>query len=52
MFRIFSNDKQKGIQELYLTVDSSRISAATARNALIYIWLDQDEYDSVITISR
>ncbi len=50
MLRIFSNDKQKGIDELYLTIDSSAISAATARNALIYIWLDCGQYDSVVTI--
>ena len=45
---IFKNEKQKGIDELYLTKDSSILSQATAANALIWIWLDKKEYDSVI----
>ena len=44
---IFKDDKQKGIDELHLTVDSSLISASVARNALIWIWLDRKDYDSV-----
>ncbi|HKK21037.1 MAG TPA: hypothetical protein VJ983_06150 [candidate division Zixibacteria bacterium] len=52
VLRIFSNDKQKGIDELHLTIDSSLISSATARNALIYIWLDCDRYDSAIATSK
>ena len=51
-FRIFKNDKQKGIDELYLAVDSSEISRQISRNALIYIRLDKKEYDSVIVICR
>lgn len=47
---IFKNDKQKGIDELYLTMDSSIISKDIAHNALIWIWLDKKEYDSVIVI--
>lgn len=48
--QIFKNDKDKGINELYLAVDSSVISQYPARNALIWIWLDMDKYDSVVTI--
>lgn len=49
---IFKNDKQKGIAELYLTADSSCISRESARNALIWVWLDKKEYDSVAVICR
>ena len=48
----FKNEKDKGITELYLAVDSSLISKESARNSLIWIWLDKKEYDSVITICR
>ncbi len=48
---IFKNDRQRGLDELYLTIDSSQISAETARNALIWIWLDKKQYDSVAAIS-
>ncbi len=49
-FQIFKNDREKGIAELYLAVDSSAISHYPARNALIWIWLDMNERDSVISI--
>jgi len=49
---LFKNEKQKGINELYLTLDSSSISKYSARNALIWIWMDKKVYDSVITISQ
>ncbi|MEW6412013.1 MAG: hypothetical protein AB1483_06000 [Candidatus Zixiibacteriota bacterium] len=48
--QIFKNDREKGVDELYLAVDSSIISRHPARNALIWIWLDMDKYDSVVTI--
>lgn len=46
------NEKQKGIRELRLAVDSSKVSSASARNALIWIWIDCKEYDSAITLCR
>lgn len=49
---LFRNDKQRGIDQLYLAADSSRISRETARSALIWIRLDQEQYDSAITICR
>lgn len=49
---IFKNEKDKGIKELYLAAESSVISNDIARNALIWIWLDQEQYDSVIVICR
>lgn len=50
--RIFSNDKKKGIDELYLTIDSSSISRDAARAALIWIYIDKGEYDSSLAISK
>lgn len=47
---IFKNEKQKGIDELYLTIDSSLLSRYSARNALVWIYFDKKEYDSVIAI--
>ena len=47
---IFRNDKNKGIAELYLAMDSSVISGYASRNSLIWIWLDKKEYDSVVYI--
>ncbi|UCE24734.1 MAG: hypothetical protein JSU74_01405 [Candidatus Zixiibacteriota bacterium] len=49
---VFKNDKEKGIEELYLAADSSSLSHDIARNALIWIWLDMGRYDSVITACR
>jgi len=49
---IFKNDRARGIEELRLTIDSSRISQETARNALIWIWLNKKEYDSAVVVSR
>ncbi len=51
-FRILRNEKDKGITELYLAADSSLLSREAARSALVWIWLDKKEYDSVITITR
>lgn len=45
---LFKNEKDRGIAELRLAVDSSIISSQMARNALIWIWLDRGEYDSVV----
>ena len=44
----FSNDKKKGIKELKLAIDSSVISRQSARNAMIWIWIDRKDYDSAI----
>jgi hypothetical protein len=48
---LFRNEKQKGIDELYLAVDSSVLSRDAARAALVWVWLDRDEFDSVIAIT-
>ena len=45
---IIHNDKDKGIRQLRLAADSSLVSKEPARNALIWIWLDSKQYDSVI----
>jgi tetratricopeptide (TPR) repeat protein len=45
---LIHNDKEKGIAQLYVAVDSSLISREAARSALIWIRLDRKEYDSVV----
>lgn len=48
---LFNDDADQGLDELYLTADSSLISKTTAGNALIWIYLDKKQYDSVLVIS-
>lgn len=49
--RILKNEKDKGIEELYLAADSSLLSRDAARSALIWVYLDRKQYDSVVTIA-
>ncbi len=50
--RIFNDDRQKGIDELYLTIDSSEISADAARSSLIWIYLDKEQFDTAAVIAQ
>ncbi|MBK7142178.1 MAG: hypothetical protein IPH75_08875 [bacterium] len=43
---IFNNDKAKGIRELQLAADSSLVSREAATNALIWVYFDNNEFDS------
>ncbi|MDF1544201.1 MAG: hypothetical protein P1R58_03760 [bacterium] len=47
---LFDDDREQGLKELTLAIDSSRFSSEPARNALISIYLDQKEYDSALAI--
>lgn len=47
---IFKNEKEKGIEELYLAYDSSIISRTSSRSALAYIYINEEQYDSAIVI--
>lgn len=49
---IMKDESEQGIKELYLTIDSSLVSARAARQALIWIYLDRKEFDSVLAISH
>jgi hypothetical protein len=49
---ILKNEMQRGIDELRLAADSSSISCEASRNSLIWIWLDQERYDSALVLSR
>ena len=49
---LLKNEKEKGIEELYRAWRRSTISREPARAALIWVWLDIEQYDSVITIAR
>ncbi|MEW6050519.1 MAG: hypothetical protein AB1644_05595 [Candidatus Zixiibacteriota bacterium] len=48
----FRNDKSRGIAELSLAVDSSRLSREIARSSLIWIWIDREERDSAIAVAQ
>lgn len=45
---IFKNEKQQGIEELRLAADSSLVFRDAARSALIWVWLNEKQYDSVL----
>lgn len=45
---IFKNEKEKGILELKLAYDSASLYSEAARRAMIWIWLNEEIYDSVI----
>jgi hypothetical protein len=49
---IFKDEKDKGIRELHLAADSSLLHRELAQSALIWVWLDRQEYDSAIAIAR
>lgn len=53
MFRwigLFRNDIDRGIRELRLSADSSLLSQNVARASLAWVWLDREQYDSVIAV--
>ena len=50
--RVFNNDMDQGIDELYQTIDSSLISADVARAALVWIYIDKKEYLKAIAIAE
>ncbi|MCH8028032.1 MAG: tetratricopeptide repeat protein [candidate division Zixibacteria bacterium] len=49
---IVSNDIDKGIAELKLAMDSARLFSEAAANAMIWIRLDRQEYDSAISLAQ
>jgi len=49
---IIHNDRDRGIEQLRLAADSSVISRQAARSALIWIWMDRDQYDSALAITN
>ena len=49
---IVKDEKELGIQELRVASEKSLISRHAARSALIWIWLDSKQYDSVIVLAR
>ncbi len=49
---LFHNDIKLGITELYRAADSSLFSRDVSRSALAWVWLDREQYDSVITLTE
>jgi len=48
---IFNDDREQGIEEIHLAIDSSLISRDAAKSSLIYILMNEKKYDSAILIS-
>ncbi|MEW6015959.1 MAG: hypothetical protein AB1690_11620 [Candidatus Zixiibacteriota bacterium] len=48
---LFKNDKAKGIRELQLAIDSSLFSRESARASLIWVWINEKQYDSAIALA-
>ncbi len=48
---LFKNEKAKGIEELTLAADSSSVSRESARASLIWIWINEEKYDSAIALA-
>ncbi len=49
---IVSNDIEKGTEEIHLAIDSGRYFGEAARNSLIWIYLNEKKYDSVIALAE
>ncbi len=49
---IFNDDREKGIAETHLAMDSSLISKNGAESALIYVMLNEEKYDSAIVMAK
>lgn len=48
---LFKDQKEQGIEELYRAAEHSLLSRESARTALVWVWLDMKQYDSVIVIA-
>lgn len=48
---LFKNDKVIGIRELQLAIDSSLFSRESARASLIWVWINEKQYDSAIALA-
>lgn len=49
---LFHNDKDRGIDELWDASRSSEISRDAARSALIWVYFDNDRYDSAVQMAE
>ncbi len=49
---IFKNDREKGIDELNRAIDSSLFSKNAARSSMIWIYINEKEYDRAIILAR
>ncbi len=49
---LFKDEREKGIKEVHLAIDSSLFSREAGRSALIWIMLNEENYDSAIKLSQ
>ncbi|MEK7774992.1 MAG: hypothetical protein AAB305_03800 [Candidatus Zixiibacteriota bacterium] len=50
MIRIFNDDREKGIAQLYRAVREATLSRSAARHALAWIYVNEEQPDSVLVI--
>ena len=48
---LFGDDRAQGIQEIKRAIDSSLFSGKSARAALIWIWINEKDYDSAVSLA-
>jgi tetratricopeptide (TPR) repeat protein len=48
---LFGDDRVQGIKEIKRAIDSSLVSGRSARAALIWIWINEKDYDSAISLA-
>jgi tetratricopeptide (TPR) repeat protein len=48
---IFKNDREKGIREIHIAIDSALFSKESARSALIWIFIHEKKYDSAVVLA-
>ncbi|MFH2036825.1 MAG: hypothetical protein ABIJ45_10515, partial [Candidatus Zixiibacteriota bacterium] len=49
---LFKNEKDKGIYEVHLAIDSSLFSREAAVSSLIWIFINEEKYDSAIILAK
>jgi len=48
---IFNDDRQKGIDQILLAADSSAFSKTAARSALVWVLIEEKEYDAAVDLA-
>jgi hypothetical protein len=49
---LFKNDRGRGIDEINLAIDSSLFSQDAARSAMVWVLINEKEYEKAITLSQ
>lgn len=49
---LFKNEKDRGQKELLEAYEFGLVYSESARRAMLWIWLNEEQYDSVVTVAR